>query len=399
MKVLFLLTQDLESPGGLGRYWPLARELARLGHTVTVAALHSNYEALPRKRFMQAGVNIWYVAPMHVRKRGNIKSYYSTPALLWVLARATWALSWVALSIPADIIHIGKPHPMNGLAGLLGQYLRGRRVYLDCDDIEGDVNRFGARWQKWIMVSFERWLPRRVHYITTHSYFIRSRLQANGIPSERIYYISNGVDRQRFVPPDLQKVAGLRGELGLDGKKVIAYVGSLSLAAHPVDLLLKAFVAIRQAQPESILLVVGGGEDYEGLRYQAQILGIASSTIFIGRVSPKDVSLFYYVSDVSVDPVYDDNVARGRSPLKLFESWACGVPFVSADVGDRRLLLGEPPAGLLASPGDPLSLAETILKILNDQDLAQTLSKRGLERVKTYFWDQLAVKLDEIYRR
>ena len=34
MRIIFLLTQDLESPSGLGRYWPLAKELARLGVVV-----------------------------------------------------------------------------------------------------------------------------------------------------------------------------------------------------------------------------------------------------------------------------------------------------------------------------------------------------------------------------
>ena len=40
MKIAFMLTQSLDSPSGLGRYGPLARELARMGHAVEVFALH-----------------------------------------------------------------------------------------------------------------------------------------------------------------------------------------------------------------------------------------------------------------------------------------------------------------------------------------------------------------------
>jgi glycosyltransferase involved in cell wall biosynthesis len=399
MKLLFLLTQDLESPSGLGRYWPLAREMARLGYIVTVAALHSNYQALPRKCFKQDGVNIRYVAPMHVRKQGNIKSYYSTPRLLLLAARATWMLSWAALSVPSDIIHICKPHPMNGVAGLLGKFLRGRQVYLDCDDIEAQSNRFGTGWQKRGVAFFERWLPNHVHFITTHTQYNLSLLEAGGIPPERIYYISNGVDRQRFAHPDPRRVAALRNELGLDGKKVIAFIGSLSLTGHAVDLLLKAFVAINETYPESILLVVGGGEDYEALCSQARDLGIGNATIFRGRVSPEEVSLYYHLSDVSVDPVRDDAAARGRSPLKLFESWACGVPFVSGDLGDRKILIGDPPAGLLTQPGDPDSLAKAILKVLQNPKLATSFRQRGYDRVQDYYWEKLACKLDLIYQR
>jgi hypothetical protein len=45
-KITFLLTQDLESPSGLGRYWPMARYLAALGHQVKIGALHSNFNSL-----------------------------------------------------------------------------------------------------------------------------------------------------------------------------------------------------------------------------------------------------------------------------------------------------------------------------------------------------------------
>jgi glycosyltransferase involved in cell wall biosynthesis len=334
---------------------------------------------------------------MHVRKEGNIKSYYSTPALLWISFRAGCALSWAALIVPADIIHIGKPHPMNGIAGLLGKYLLGRQVFLDCDDYEADVNRFAAGWQKKGVAFFEKWLPHHVHIITTHSQFILSQLQEDGIPPERIFYIPNGVDRQRFGPSDPQEVVALRKKLGLEGKEVIAFIGSLSLAGHPVDLLLKAFVTIHKNRPDSILMLVGGGEDYEELRSQAQALGIGDATIFCGRVSPEKVRLYYHLSNVSVDPVHDDGAARGRSPLKLFESWACGVPFVSADVGDRKKLLGNPPAGILTNPNDPESLANAIQSLLNEPKLASSLSRRGYDRVQNYYWDKLSGKMSTIY--
>jgi glycosyltransferase involved in cell wall biosynthesis len=61
------------------------------------------------------------------------------------------------------------------------------------------------------------------------------------------------------------------------------------------------------------------------------------------------------------------------------------------------LLLGDPPAGLLARPGDPGALAQAILKILTDKDLAQSLCARGLQRIEDYYWDQLILKISGIY--
>jgi glycosyltransferase involved in cell wall biosynthesis len=398
MRILFLLTQDLESPSGLGRYWPLARELTRLGHIVTVAALHSNFEVLPCKRYKQDGVNIWYVAPMHVRKKGNIKSYYSTLSLLWVALRATWRLIWAVLCVPADIIHIGKPHPMNSVAGLLGGTLPGRRVFLDCDDFEADAGHFSSRWQKLVVEFFEKKMPFWVDIITTNTYCNRDRIVGNGVPAGRVFYLSNGVDRNRFVSPSSESLQELRDRMGLNNKKVVLFLGSLSRPSHPVGLLLEAFKQISQVEPSARLLLVGGGDDFNTLSAQVQEMGLKDIVFMPGRVSPDQAVFYYHLADVSVDPVQDDAAARGRSPLKLFESWACGVPFVSADVGDRRVLLGEPPAGLVATPDNHQALAERILQILNNQDLAKELRERGLERVKTYFWDQLALKMDLLYR-
>ena len=399
MKILFLLTQDLESPSGLGRYYPLARELAHLGHQVTIAALHPDYQNLECHRFEVEGVQVWYVAPMHVRKLGNVKSYYSTPALLILAVRAAWQLTRAGLSLQSDIIHIGKPHPMNSLAGLIAKYLRGRQVYLDCDDSEAGIGHFSSHWQKLGVEFFEKKMPFWADYVTTHTYFNRDRIVNSGVPSERVFYLSNGVDRTRFKPPSLEALQELRNQLGLKGKKVVMFLGSLSRPSHPVGLLLEAFKLVSQADPLVCLLLVGGGDDYDFLVTQVQQMGLGEVVLLPGRVSPGQVVLYYHLADVSVDPVLDDDAARGRSPLKLFESWACGVPFVSADVGDRRRLLGSPPAGLLAQPGDAESLARSIRLVLSDTEMAESLRKRGLERVKQYYWDQLAVELDKLYRR
>jgi glycosyltransferase involved in cell wall biosynthesis len=83
--------------------------------------------------------------------------------------------------------------------------------------------------------------------------------------------------------------------------------------------------------------------------------------------------------------------------MKLFESWACGVPFVSAEVGDRRAIIGQPAAGLLVRPGDPAALGQAILQVLQNPHLAASLRRRGLERIEPFYWDQLVRRLEQAY--
>ena len=390
MRILILLTQDIESPSGLGRYYPLARAFAEQGHAVTIAALHPRFESLPQGTVHSGGVTVQYVAPMHVRKHGSAKEYYSPFKLAVVLLRAAFQLTRAALRTPADIIVVGKPHPMNGIAGLIGRAFRRGRLVVDCDDFEAGSGHFKNALQRRVVALFERYLPRLADAVTTNTLFMRENLIRWGVAAGKIFYLPNGYDEQRFKEPDPNMVEKLAAGLDLRGHKVIAFIGSLSLVNHPVDLLVEAFARVRAAVPAAVLLIVGGGEDLETLRNMAAEIGVADAVRFCGRVPPDAVPLYYRLADVTVDPVYDDDAARGRCPLKLFEGWASGVPVVTSDVGDRKMLAGDPPSAKFAGAGDSASLANAIIAVLNDPVQSETLAARGAEIVQDYGWQTLA---------
>ena len=397
MRILFLLTQDLESPSGLGRYFPLAKELVKLGNQVQIAALHANYQNLTEKRFQIDGVDVHYVAPMHVKKQNSTKNYYSPLHLLGVTLWATWALTKAALQTPSDVIQIAKPHPMNSIAGIAAKYLRRKPLFLDCDDYEAGSNRFTSKWQQNIVTYFEKRVPKVAEITTTNTHFMEEKLIAWGIPKSQILYLPNGIDPERFTLPDEITTQNLRYKLNLANKRVIAYIGSISLPSHPIDLLLKAFVKVLQNYPDSVLMIVGGGEDLPSLKQLASQLGIQNHTYFIGKVPPEEVPLYYSIADVTVDPVYDDDAARGRSPLKLFESWICGVPFVTADVGDRREIMNTYQTGALVEPGDADALSRGILQMLFSPDISEYFGKSGFEQLSNFFWSCLTIRLAEKY--
>ena len=210
MKILYLLTQDLESPTGTGRIFPLARELVRLGHRVSIVALSGDYKALEKTHFTRDGVEIYYVGQMHVKKTNGYKVYFSPGRLILILAYATWAFTKATVQIPADIVHLSKPHPMNSIAGLVAKYIMKRRLVLDCDDFEAGTNRFGSAWQQWIIAFFEDHMPHMADMLTTHATFLQNRLLSLGIPIEQIYYLPNGVDYERFCLVDEAELKSLR---------------------------------------------------------------------------------------------------------------------------------------------------------------------------------------------
>ena len=398
MNIAFLLTQDLKSPSGLGRYFPLAKELARLGNEVSILALHPNLSSLSQRRLQVGGVKVHYVGQMHVRKVGSQKTYFSTFGLARVALASSLRMGFRTLLTETDVIHLGKPHPINGVAALGTRFWRGKRLYLDCDDYEAESNRFSGRWQKAVVALFEDNLPRCVSGMTVNTRFTQERNVALGFPAERIVYVPNGVDRERFAQVDPARVQALRRELGLDNKKVIAYVGSMSLVNHPVDLLLEAFAIVRRRRSDAVLILAGGGQDYDFLRRRAEELGLGEAAIFVGRVKPEAVPYYLAMADVSADPVHDDLTARARSPLKVFESFAVGTPVVTGDVGDRRDILGDGEAGMLVEAGDAQALAEGILAILEDSDLAHAAREAALRLREGYYWDVLVQEFVRVYR-
>ncbi|MGW8319479.1 MAG: glycosyltransferase, partial [Candidatus Promineifilaceae bacterium] len=335
-KIVFVLTQSLDSPSGLGRYGPLAKELARLNHEVEVIALHYAWDRLQDKRTVVDGVPVFYAGQMHVRKEGSTKSYYGPIRLLSISLNSTFRLARALARSEADIVQLGKAQPYNILAARLGG--RGRPVYCDCDDFEAETNRFSGRWQRLIVQYFEDRIVNHVKGLTVNTEFLRGRYVELGFPAEHIVYVPNGVDRQRFDRP--LSPSALRGALGLEpGAPVIVYVGTLGLQSHPVDLLLQAFRELLETVSQARLLLVGGGEDFDRLQQEARQMGIGERTLFAGRVAPDQVPGYLALATVSVDPVHDDLTARARSPLKVVESIVMGVPVVTGDVGDRRMTL------------------------------------------------------------
>lgn len=397
-KLVFLLTQSLESPSGLGRYFPLAKYLAQSGLQVTILALHPAYEQLAEKDFWREGVHVRYVAPMHVRKDGSKTLYYGPWELLKVSLRAFFRLYRAGREERPDLVFVGKAQPMNGLAGWLLARLHGKPLVQDCDDYEAESNHYSATWQKKLVRFFEDCLPRCADLVTCNTMFNIRRMAALGIAAEKMHYLPNGFDADRFKPVGAEDLSALRQSLMLEGYKAVLFVGSLSLANHPVDLLVRAFARVSREVPDAKLIIVGGGKDKAQLEGLATQLDLAERVLFTGRVDPATIAPYYQLADLSVDPAEDNPANCGRCPLKLFESWAMGTPFVTADVGDRRFLAGDPPALALCAPGDEDALSETLVRLLHNPQEARELARQGSRKTPEYSWQRISEDARALFR-
>jgi len=210
--------------------------------------------------------------------------------------------------------------------------------------------------------------------------------------------VHNGVDTGRFSPGDGGSV---KSELGIErGEKVVGMFASFKAQKnHP--LFFRAARIIQEKIPETRYLLVGDmlhagmhGSD----RYHAQMerlvdeLGIRSRCLFLGNRA--DVSRLYRACDVTVLP----SLFEG-TPNVLLESMACGVPVVATDVSDNAYVVKNGETGYLVSVGDDAALAESVLRILRDDDLREKMSRGSYDRIETEFsLKRLVDKMLLVYR-
>lgn len=398
MHITFVLAAALDSPYGQGRIVPMARELARRGHTVTLLALHYDWQRCTARQISVptegAPITVHYGGQMAVRKREGVKTYFRLLPLLGVLLTGFFGLVRAGLSTKTDVWHVGKPQPVNGLAGWLLSRLTRRPLYVDCDDYEAVMNHFMNPLQRRGVALVEDWLPRHARGITTHTTFLANRYRSLGYPAERIMLVPNGLpalpEEGAPLPPILQAL-----QLRLGNAPVVLYVGTLTLSGHPVDLLLSAFAQVA-AQDEYVqLVIVGSGVDEQVLRQQAATLPCADRIHFTGWLDAETALLAYRLATVTVDPVLDNDVARARCPLKLMESLAMGKPIVTGDVGDRALWLGTVGQGWLVAPGSAEALSEGLTRVLSQSWDSKTIQAQAAN----FDWQRLGDQWEQVYNQ
>lgn len=408
MRLTFLCTSDLDYPSPRGRWLPLAHALAAQGHEVSLVMLHHDYRHQTTRQYQpqasdpSAGrVVVYYAGQMHVYGPVGQRRYPRSTELLRLALMGAVSLARVAVQTRCDALHICKPQPINGMAGVFAARMIGCPFYVDCDDYEAGGNRFGAGWQRQMVQYTEDHLPRHAAGVTVNTRFLQQRYERQGIAPSHLVYVPNGVPAARLNPPDPRHVDGLRSALRLDSlpdAPVVMYVGTLSQTTHHVGLLLDSFALVVRRIPSARLVLVGDGEDRQQLQQQAARLGLGQQTLFVGSVPYQSVPVFLSLATCLVDPVNDDDVARARSPLKIVESLAAGVPVVTGNVGDRAEMLEGGKAGVLTAPGDSRALAEGIVRVLEDEPTRRRMATGAYQRAASYGWSRLAREWMSVYQ-
>jgi len=280
-------------------------------------------------------------------------------------------LSQVIPLVKPDVLHAHSP-ALNGMAALRAAKKFGipvvyevRAFWEDAAVDHGTCREGDTRYRA--TRALETNVLRRADAVTCICEGLRDDIIARGIPDKKVTVIPNAVDIEHFqlgsVPdPELAR------SLGLEGKTVLGFIGSF-YAYEGLSLLLDALPRMVAEQPEIRVLLVGGGQEEQNLKRQAQDLGVADKVIFTGRVPHGEVQHYYDLVDVLVYPRISMRLTDLVTPLKPLEAMAQGRLVVASDVGGHCELIRDGETGCLFRAGDAQDLVDTVLQLLSARQL------------------------------
>ncbi len=231
---------------------------------------------------------------------------------------------------------------------------------------------------EWFRTGFAAWyrlflpiLAQRVRRVFTPSEYVKQKvIRRFGI--RNVTVTPNGVDRSIFRP-------GAR----LNGFDVpdwyVLFVGTLQPRKN-LDLLLKAWIEIKDDHREAWLIIVGAERDI------FSTINVAPDTErvrFLGYLKDETLAGLYARATLFVLPSQEEGFG-----LPVLEAMACGTPVIVSDGGALPEVVGE--AGMTFHLSDPGTLTTALREGLGDPGLRAELREKGLTRAGEFSWQRAA---------
>ncbi len=234
------------------------------------------------------------------------------------------------------------------------------------------------------------------HQLIANSDAVRTKLIGEGIDSNRISVVHNGLDFSRI------NVSATREEsLAIIGAppdasahhQFVTIVANMRHDVKDYPMFLRAAATVTKSIPRVGFLLAGEGELQPSLEKLAAELNVSNSTFFLGRC--EQLGHLLNTSDVCVL----SSKAEGFSN-SILEYMAAGRPVVATDVGGARAAVLEGVTGHLVSSGDHDAMGERIVSLLVNREKAKAMGETGRRLVKEKFSQEaLLANTEALYQR
>jgi glycosyltransferase involved in cell wall biosynthesis len=208
-------------------------------------------------------------------------------------------------------------------------------------------------------------------------------LRRLGIPAERLHFLGNGIDLDRFDPGrvDPSARARLRAEWGIDESSVVCGVVGRLVWEKGYREIFEAARLLRRRAPHVRFVIVGptDGDKRDAVPAAHLEAAAASGTIVIAG-ERSDVDACYAAFDLYALASY-----REGFPRSAMEAAAMGLPVVATNVRGCRQVVDDGRTGRLVPARDAGALADAIADIAGGPVLRQDMGAAGREKARKEF--------------
>lgn len=384
------------------RQWPeaiLGRALVARGHEVKAFTLREKGSEITGERREDVdGIDVRRVA---------VNKAWIAPALPLILAayrpdvihlfHLRNALNWQAtliarlLRVPVVFTVVGPFHDPylvdDRERPYAGKMYPGRLIYRPRQLIRRIVQSRGRKplaiWQNWCM-HFPLAAADRLIALSRHEVGLLGRL---GFSQEKVRQIPLWID-----VPYIRSVPFGSSLAAASSSPHILFLGQLK-ERKGYDLLAHAMPRVLAEFPTATFLFAGQNPaQASNLTDICKSNGSLDRLVLLGRVDEEDKVRLMRSSDCLVYPTRYESF--GLPPL---EAMACGCPVVATDLPVVGEMISHGSNGLLVEPENPASLAEGIVRLLNNSALRQALIAGGYKTLERYAEGPLIARIESLY--
>ena len=227
--------------------------------------------------------------------------------------------------------------------------------------------------------------------VIVNSNYMKGHVQGLfGLPFDKISVIPNGINLNNFTCID--RDYDFRRRFAMDNEKIILYVGRL-VYEKGVQHLISAMPKILENYHDSKLVIAGKGGMIDELKSQVESMGLSNKVYFTGYLNQKEVQKMYKCADVAVFPSTYEPFG-----IVALEAMLAGIPTVVSDIGGLNEIVEHGVNGMKSYTGNPNSIADSVLSLLFDPQLAMNVTKNAKNKVKDEFnWQKIAQDTHYIY--
>jgi len=297
-------------------------------------------------------------------------------------------LPWYFLKIifsPVGFVLAVKSYPNVGIPLFFKKFF-GTKIIIDTDDLSFAYSE--GIWSLLSRLSQELFLP-LADFHTYHCAKLFDYLTSDlKIPKEKTYQLKQGVNLNVFTKkPTADSQKKLKRKFGLEGKKILVFIGHFDVACD-LEEILKAMPQVSRKIPQARLLLVGDGERKEEFQELARKLGIFEKIIWAGLVPKEEVADFVSLGDVCLVYYQDKKANYFRASLKLREYLALGKKVVCNDVGELKNF----EKYTYQTPAQLSDYTKMIIKVLSGFDDKREARGRVFVK-KNYSWQKIGKDL------